>query len=74
MPKAKRSGHPKRPGSNGPVVAVVRRNQGFGDEAEKALKVNDAYNDSAADIMIVSNDNVAFKIQSFYLKAFRYER
>lgn len=74
MPKGKKSSQPKRPGSNGPVVAVVRRNQGFGDEAEKALKVNDTYNDSAADVMIVSNDDVAFMIQSFYLKAFRYER
>lgn len=36
------------------------------------LKVSEAYNDPTADVMIVSNDDVHFKIQSFYLKAFRY--
>lgn len=35
------------------------------------LKVSEEYNDPKADVAVISNDNVHFKIQSYYLKAFR---
>lgn len=35
------------------------------------IRLNKTYNDPTADVIIVSNDNVGFKIHSFYLRALR---
>ncbi|KAI9632494.1 uncharacterized protein MKK02DRAFT_30291 [Dioszegia hungarica] len=37
-------------------------------EAKKRL-VDEVYNDKEADVVLVSSDNVAFQVHSFYLKA-----
>lgn len=39
-------------------------------EAKKRL-VDEVYNDKEADVVLVSSDNVAFQVHSFYLKAAR---